>query len=73
MRARLKCRYVNDHPLLVIGPVKQEKVFENPDIFVYHDVLSEKQAERMITMARPRVGFYSIQFFFTHTLNYLNY
>lgn len=68
MRARLKCRYVNDHPLLVIGPVKQEKVFEDPDIFVYHDVLSEKQAERMITMARPRVGFfYSTQILLSHT------
>lgn len=50
----LKCSYVNNgHPLLIIGPVKEERVSLNPFIAIYHDVVTEKQANQIKQDAFP--------------------
>jgi prolyl 4-hydroxylase len=56
----LKCRYVNHSPLLRIAPVKEEQVFDVPAIWVYHDVITEKQIELMKAMGSPKVFIFLI-------------
>ncbi len=57
-KAHLKCRYItNDNPFLLIAPVKQEEIFDSPQIFLYYDVISEKQIELIKSLALPRVRF----------------
>ena len=45
---QLKCQYVNNKiPFLIIGPVKEERISLNPFIAVYHDIITESQANRL--------------------------
>ena len=54
--SKLKCHYVtNSHPFLLIGPVKQEEIFDRPAIWIYYDVVSESQIQLMKTLALPKV------------------
>ena len=41
--SKLSCRYVSDHPSLIIAPIKEELVFDEPKIWLYHDVITEDQ------------------------------
>ena len=53
---KLKCRYVhNNDPLLVLQPVKEEEMFLDPWIVVYHDVMSDSEINDIKTIATPRV------------------
>ena len=53
--AKLKCRYIHYAPALFIAPVKEEQVFDDPPIWVYHNVITEKQIETMKQLAKPKV------------------
>ena len=54
--SKLKCRYVhNDHPFLLIGPVKEEHVSLKPHVVIYHDVVTEQQTSRIKQDAFPSV------------------
>ena len=66
--SKLKCRYItNSNPFLLIGPVKQEEMFDNPAIWVFHDVVTDSQIELMKTLALPKVirknNFHLVNFF----------
>ncbi|QQP34866.1 Uncharacterized protein FKW44_022906, partial [Caligus rogercresseyi] len=51
----LKCFLdFGEHPFLKIGPVKAEKLYSNPDIYMYHDVLSDAEIQTIKDMANPR-------------------
>lgn len=56
-RSRLFCRYHNNHghPSLLIGPVKQEVEWDRPLILRYHDVVSEREMEKVKELAKPRL------------------
>ena len=54
--SKLKCRYINYHPSLLIAPVKEEIVFDNPTIWVYHDVVTDKQIETFKKLGGPKVN-----------------
>ena len=41
--SKFSCRYVSDNPNLIIAPVKEELVFDEPKIWLYHDVITEDQ------------------------------
>lgn len=41
--------------MLKIAPVKEEQMFDNPAIWLYHDVITEKQIQRMKYLAEPKV------------------
>jgi hypothetical protein len=60
---KLYCRYVNHKPFLIIGPVKEELVNINPNIWVYHDVLTKKQVETFKSLANPKVKFECLHIF----------
>jgi len=53
--SKLKCRYIHYHPMLKIAPVKEEQMFDNPAIWLYHDVITEKQIQRMKYLAEPKL------------------
>ena len=53
--SKLNCRYINYHPFLYIAPIKEEIVFDNPTIWLYHDVITDKQVETFKTFAYPKV------------------
>ncbi|XP_037836803.1 prolyl 4-hydroxylase subunit alpha-1 isoform X2 [Kryptolebias marmoratus] len=55
--SRLFCRYHDNghHPRYVIGPVKQEDEWDRPRIVRYHDIVSEKEMEKVKELAKPRL------------------
>jgi len=48
---------VSHHPLLKIGPIKQEQVSIDPPLWIYYDVITESQIERMINLSQNQVFF----------------
>lgn len=57
-QSRLFCRYYdnNRHPRYVIGPVQQEDEWDSPHIVRYHNIVSEKDMEKVKELAKPRVS-----------------
>ena len=54
IRDKLVCRYSpGHHPYLIIGPVKEEEVYLQPRIVIYHDFVSDKQIKTIHELARP--------------------
>uniref|UniRef100_A0A3P8UQ45 procollagen-proline 4-dioxygenase n=1 Tax=Cynoglossus semilaevis TaxID=244447 RepID=A0A3P8UQ45_CYNSE len=56
-QSRLFCRYYDSggHPRYVIGPVKQEDEWDRPRIVRYHDIVSDKEMEKVKELAKPRL------------------
>uniref|UniRef100_A0A673K9T1 procollagen-proline 4-dioxygenase n=1 Tax=Sinocyclocheilus rhinocerous TaxID=307959 RepID=A0A673K9T1_9TELE len=56
-QSRLFCRYYdnNRHPIYMIGPVKQEDEWDRPRIIRYHDIITEKEMEKVKELAKPRL------------------
>ncbi|XP_052466787.1 prolyl 4-hydroxylase subunit alpha-1a isoform X2 [Carassius gibelio] len=56
-QSRLFCRYYdsNRHPFYMIGPVKQEDEWDRPRIIRYHDIITEKEMEKVKELAKPRL------------------
>ncbi|KAH9642930.1 hypothetical protein HF086_011287, partial [Spodoptera exigua] len=52
---KLTCRYLTEnHPFLRLAPIKMEYMYLNPDIVIFHDVISDGEIEIVKRMARPR-------------------
>ena len=56
-QSKLFCRYHNNnnHPWLIIGPVKQEQVHDNPAIYLIHDIISNSDMNEIKSLAAPKV------------------
>ncbi|CAF3459361.1 unnamed protein product [Rotaria socialis] len=55
-QATLFCRYRhNKHPYLIFRPVKEEQVLDEPGIFLFHDVVSDSDIEKIKALAVPRL------------------
>ncbi len=52
---KLKCKYVDHNPLLLIGPVKEEQLYDKPAIYMYHDIITDQQVELMKHLGTPKV------------------
>lgn len=46
----------NRHPYYVLGPVKQEDEWDRPRIVRFHDIINEKEIEKVKELAKPRVS-----------------
>lgn len=56
--APLKCRYLTrDSPYLLIGPLKIEEAHLDPDIFIFHNVIYDKEIDVMKMVFKERVSF----------------
>lgn len=55
---RLKCWYSSENdPFLKYAPFKVEQMYITPDIFIFHDVLSDNEIDLIKGMAKPKVSF----------------
>ncbi len=54
---QLKCRYRSrmNSPGLILSPVKEEEVYLDPWIVIYHDVISQSEMESLKDIAFPLV------------------
>ncbi|XP_072525552.1 prolyl 4-hydroxylase subunit alpha-1 [Salminus brasiliensis] len=52
---QLTCRYNTGggNPRLMYAPVKEEEVWDEPPIMIYHNVLSDSQMEQLKNLSRP--------------------
>lgn len=72
--ARLTCHYqFGPHPMLRIAPVRTEMAHYNPTIFIYHNVLSEREIEIIKELALPRFKRATVQNYKTGELETANY
>lgn len=57
VESKLHCRYeTNNHPFLLIQPVKMEEAHLQPRIVVYYDVISDNEIETVKRLGRPKVN-----------------
>lgn len=49
----LKCNYLDGHPFLIIGPVKQEILSLNPRVVLFHEIISESGANHLKSFFKP--------------------
>jgi hypothetical protein len=57
-RHKLVCRFrTNNNPLLVLQPGKEEEMYLDPYIVLYHDVIADHEIAVIKQLATPRVGF----------------
>ena len=54
---KLSCWYKKSHPLLVLSPAKIEQVYVYPEMYLYRNVLSDKELQRIKDLALPMVRF----------------
>ncbi|CAH2076657.1 unnamed protein product, partial [Iphiclides podalirius] len=55
MKKKLKCSYLTEnHPFLKLAPIKMEQMYIEPDVVVFHEVMSDEEIEHLKDMARPR-------------------
>lgn len=67
--AALRCRYLfNVSPYNKINPLKFEEVHLDPDIFIYHDVIYDREIETMKSLFNEHVRklLQTIKDFFLH-------
>ncbi|KAI8794049.1 prolyl 4-hydroxylase subunit alpha-1 isoform X1, partial [Biomphalaria glabrata] len=70
----LTCRYVtNNHPLLLIQPIKEETVHLDPWIVVYYNVMSDEEISTIKHLATPRLNRATVQNSKTGALETANY
>ncbi|KAL0881008.1 hypothetical protein ABMA27_002151 [Loxostege sticticalis] len=52
---RLHCRYLTEnHPFLRLAPIKMEYMYLNPDVVIFHDVMSDDEIHFIQEAAKPR-------------------
>ncbi|KAI4890596.1 hypothetical protein NFI96_032420, partial [Prochilodus magdalenae] len=56
-QSRLYCRFFdsNRHPYYLLGPVKLEDEWDRPRILRFHDVISDREMEKVKELAKPRL------------------
>lgn len=54
--ATLFCRYRhNNHPYLILRPIKEEQVLDKPVLYLYHDVVNDREINEIKALASPRL------------------
>ena len=57
------CRYRhNNHPHLILRPIKEEQLLDQPIIYLFHDVLTDSEIEEIKSLASPRVCHTEIEY-----------
>lgn len=56
VQAKLRCRYLTrpENLFLTIAPFKIEEAHLDPDLFIFHDVMSDEEIETIKRLAHPR-------------------
>ncbi len=53
---QLKCQYKRHHPLFYYGPLREETLFSNPWIVLYHDLMTDSEVAAIKRIAKPKVS-----------------
>lgn len=54
---RLKCKYLSEnHPFLKLAPVKLEELYLGPDVYLFHNVISDREIEDINSVSKTRVS-----------------
>jgi prolyl 4-hydroxylase len=53
LKHKLTCHYARHHPMLYISPVKQEQVYFDPPMFMFHDILTKYQMKVVKELGQP--------------------
>lgn len=62
VQAQLRCDYYSGRsPWLQIQPVKREEIYLKPNIFMFHDMISDRDIERIQRIAAPNVKLHFFQ------------
>ena len=56
-REKLFCYYDNNRPEILLKPVKVEIINLHPSLYLFHDVVTDKEINHVIKLARPKVSF----------------
>ncbi|XP_053384823.1 prolyl 4-hydroxylase subunit alpha-1-like isoform X2 [Mercenaria mercenaria] len=71
---RLYCRYKsNNHPLLILSPAKEEVLYLNPYLSVFHNSISDREIKLIQRLATPRLGRATVHNPITGKLETANY
>jgi len=71
---KLVCRYsTGKHPYLLIGPIKEEEVYPDPRIVIFHDLITDAEIATIKDMAIPRFKRATVQNYKTGELETANY
>ena len=54
--SRYRCAYVRNDPLLVLRPVKYERISIDPEIFLYYEIVSNREVQILKGLAFPYVS-----------------
>lgn len=54
-RDKLSCYYNRNRPTQVLRPVKVETLNSDPDLYLFHDVISESEIELIKKLAKPQL------------------
>ncbi|CBY36968.1 unnamed protein product [Oikopleura dioica] len=59
----LKCFYWtnNDHPFLVLGPVKAEELWDEPEIIRFYEIITDEELDIINKQARPKSNLATVQ------------
>merc|ERR1719400_2808384 len=73
-RSKMTCRYFYGvHPFMKIAPVKEEEVFLEPRLVLYHDVITDNELDVVKKLATPRFKRATVQNYKTGELETANY
>ncbi|XP_026315847.1 prolyl 4-hydroxylase subunit alpha-2-like [Hyposmocoma kahamanoa] len=53
--SNLHCSYLKTNTFLSIAPIKMEELHKDPDIYLFHEVLSDNEIEILKEMASPKL------------------
>lgn len=74
-RDKLSCYYNRNRPTQVLRPVKVETLNSDPDLYLFHDVISESEIELIKKLAKPQVikcFFLLLTIFFKQKFRYVD-
>ncbi|KAI8521570.1 prolyl 4-hydroxylase subunit alpha-1-like isoform X3 [Branchiostoma floridae x Branchiostoma belcheri] len=71
----LKCRYFNNnnHPRLLLAPQKLEQIFDKPKMWIFHNILEDREMDVIKELAQPRLRRATIQNSVTGELEHASY
>ena len=55
-RDKLFCYYSNSRPEILLKPVKVEMINLDPNLYLFHDVVTDQEINHVIKLARPKVS-----------------
>lgn len=52
----LVCFYKRNAPTLILKPLKVTRMHDNPEVYIFHDLLQENEMQELRRLATPRVS-----------------